>query len=62
MKRQSHYTRCQTLRLDEYTDDLLASVAYERRTSKVSIIRAAIRQSLGIQSPMPRRIHQEIAR
>jgi hypothetical protein len=44
MKRK--YEHCLTLRLDESLDDLLTEAAYDRRTSKASWIRMAIRQSL----------------
>jgi hypothetical protein len=48
MSRKRIYTYCQTLRLDEQLDDLLTVAAFEKRTSKAAIVRAALREALGL--------------
>jgi hypothetical protein len=48
-----------TLRIDSQLDDILAEACWEHRMTKAAWIRAAIRQSLGIQNPMPQRMRKE---
>lgn len=51
-----------TLRLDPQLDQVLTEVCWDRRTTKAAWIRAALRQSLGIQNPMPQRMRTERVR
>jgi predicted transcriptional regulator len=51
-----------TLRLDPDLDDLLTEICWEHRTTKAAWIRAALRQSLGIQDSLPQRLRKETTR
>jgi hypothetical protein len=53
---KTKHTHCLTLRLEPQIDELIAAASWERRTSKASWIRAAIRQRLGMADARPGRL------
>jgi len=55
------YTQSMTLRLEPQLDDLVADAAFDRRTTKASWIRAAIRRSLKIDNAPTGRLDNDQA-
>lgn len=53
---------CLTLRIDPQLDEILTETCWDHRTTKASWTRAALRQSLGIQNPMPQRLRKDTIR
>lgn len=53
---------CLTLRIDPQLDEILTETCWDHRTTKAAWIRAALRQSLGIQNPIPQRMRTETTR
>jgi hypothetical protein len=57
MKKEANH--CLTLRIEPQLDEVLTDACWTTRTTKAAWIRSALRRSLGIEDPMPRRMRKE---
>lgn len=62
MSRQPIHTHCLTLRIEPQLDNALTDACWARRTTKAAWIRTAIRNSLGLDQPLPQRMRKETTR
>lgn len=62
MSKKPTHTHAMTIRIEEDVNDALTEQCWASRVSKAAWIRAAIRQSLGIQNPIPQRMRTETKR
>jgi len=57
MKKNNYH--CLTLRIEPQLDEALTEACWEHRMTKAAYCRCALRQSLGLANPMPKRLRKE---